>query len=255
MDMDVFDRDAVIQKEMDGDMRKENIIFFKVAEETSGDKDCPMAADVVTFKSMLSTLDIVLTGPIRPNRLGKYDPFKSDRKRPIKITHESNDQVNRAIRNLKPLTDFKLVNVSNSVCEVEAVFFTETWLADDVDNGEFMDPAFVVYRSDRRFVLVRRSVGGETLRSSAICKCKMFFLSVYTVNLYIPPNVGFDDSETFIEALEIFLLDKQYILVGDFNAPEFNVPDLDERRTSSILLLIITGASSYEPGCGVHGCP
>ncbi|GJQ71428.1 hypothetical protein Trydic_g11153 [Trypoxylus dichotomus] len=38
----------------------------------------------------------------------------------------------------------------------------------------------------------------------------------------------------------MFLLDKQCILVGKFNAPSFNVPDLDDRRTSNILLLMET---------------
>ncbi|GJQ81279.1 hypothetical protein Trydic_g20496 [Trypoxylus dichotomus] len=152
-----------------------------------------------------------------------------------------------------------------------------------------MDPAFVVYRSDRRFALVRRSIGGGVLSAFteklsvapvnastladlvplsdvAICKCKMSFLLVYIVNLYIPPNIGLD-YETFIDALGIFLLDKQCILVGDFNAPRFNMPYLDDRRTSSILLLIgtaerynklkwkIARPCSYEPGCGVRGCP
>ncbi|GJQ85241.1 hypothetical protein Trydic_g13080 [Trypoxylus dichotomus] len=94
---------------MDMDRRKENIIFFNVPEETCGDKNCQVAADVVTCKNILSTLDVVLTGPIRPIRLGRYDPSKSNRKRPIKITLESNDQVNRTIRNYKHLkssTDF-----------------------------------------------------------------------------------------------------------------------------------------------------
>ncbi|GJQ75258.1 hypothetical protein Trydic_g9856 [Trypoxylus dichotomus] len=150
---------------------------------------------------------------------------------------------------------------TSSVCDAEGVFFTETWLADDVDNREFMDPAFVVYRSDRRFALVGRSIGGGVLSAFteklsvasvdastladlvpvidvAICKCRMSFLSVYTVDLYIPPNIGLDDYETFIDALGIFLLDKQCILVGYFNAPGFNMPDLDDRRISSILLLM-----------------
>ncbi|GJQ80953.1 hypothetical protein Trydic_g4770 [Trypoxylus dichotomus] len=126
-----------------------------------------------------------------------------------------------------------------------------------------MDPAFVLYRSDRRFALVGRSTGRGVLSAFteklsvapvnastladlvplsdvAICKCKMSFLLVYIVNLYIPPNIGFDDYQTFIDALGIFLLDKQCILVGDFNAPGFNMPDLDDRRTSSILLLMET---------------
>ncbi|GJQ81419.1 hypothetical protein Trydic_g18283 [Trypoxylus dichotomus] len=221
MDMDIFDREAVLQKVMDKDRRKENIIFINVPEETSGDKNCQTAADVVTCKNILSTLDVVLTGPIRPIRL------------------------------------------SSSVCDAEGVFLTGTWLADDVDNGEFMDPPFVVYRSDRRFALVGRSIGGSVLSAFteklsvapmnastladllplidvAIFKCKMFFLLVYIVNLYIPPNIELDDYEIFIDALGIFLLDKQCILVRDFNAPAFNMPDLDDRRTSSILFLMET---------------
>ncbi|GJQ66237.1 hypothetical protein Trydic_g4292 [Trypoxylus dichotomus] len=142
---------------------------------------------------------------------------------------------------------------------MEGVFLTETWLADEVDNGEFMDPAFVVYRSDRRFALVGRSIAGGVLSAfteklsvaavdastladlvPVIARCKMPFLSVYIVNLYIPPNIGLNDYETFIDALGIFLLDKQYILVGDFNASGFNMPYLDDRRTNSILLLMET---------------
>ncbi|GJQ79550.1 hypothetical protein Trydic_g16396 [Trypoxylus dichotomus] len=118
-----------------------------------------------------------------------------------------------------------------------------------------MDPAFVVYRSDRRFALVGRSIGGAfteklvnastladrvRLVDIAICKCNMSFLLVYIVNLCIPSNIGLDDYETFIDALGIFLLDNQCILVGDFNAPEFNMPDLDDRRTGSILLVMET---------------
>ncbi|GJQ80650.1 hypothetical protein Trydic_g9234 [Trypoxylus dichotomus] len=165
------------------------------------------------------------------------------------------------IRGLRTKTDTVLS--SSSVCDAEGVFLAETWLADDMDNGEFMDPAFAVHRSDRRFALVGRSIGGGALSAFteklsvapvnastladlvplfdvAICKCKMSFLLVYIVNLYIPPNIGLDDYETLIDALGTFLLHKQCILVRDFNAPGFNMPDLNDRRTSSILLLMET---------------
>ncbi|GJQ85574.1 hypothetical protein Trydic_g5888 [Trypoxylus dichotomus] len=89
--MDVFDRESVLQ---------EVITFSNVPGETSGDREGHVGADVVTCINILSTLDIVLTGLLKPARLGK-DPPKSD-------------QVNRAIRNykhLKPSTDFNLVNI------------------------------------------------------------------------------------------------------------------------------------------------
>ncbi|GJQ65908.1 hypothetical protein Trydic_g4008 [Trypoxylus dichotomus] len=156
---------------------------------------------------MSSALDVVLTGPIKPIHLGKYDPTRSGRERPIIITLESSDQVNRAIPNhkhLKSSTNFKLVNISkertpeqialhcwvrkellarqtagksdiyikhlrdipkivksSSACHGKAVFFTETWVADNVDNRGFQDPTFVVYRSDR-FALAGRCIGGDT---------------------------------------------------------------------------------------------
>ncbi|GJQ76674.1 hypothetical protein Trydic_g15530 [Trypoxylus dichotomus] len=122
MDMDIFDREAVIQEVMDREWRTESIMFFNVPEETSGDKNCQVADDVVTCKNILSTL----TGPIRPIRLGRYDPSKSNRKRPIKITPRSNGQVNRAIRNYKHLkcsTVFKLVNVSKDKTPQQIVLY------------------------------------------------------------------------------------------------------------------------------------
>ncbi|GJQ70185.1 hypothetical protein Trydic_g22645 [Trypoxylus dichotomus] len=179
MDMDIFDREAVIQEVMDRDRREENIIFLNVPEETSGDKNCQVAADVVTYKNILSTLDVVLTGLIRPIRLGSGG------------------------------------SIGGGVLSV----FTEKLSVAPVNASTLAD-----------FL---------PLIDIVICKCKMSLL-MYIVNLYIPPNIRLDDYETFIDALGIFLLDKQCILFGDFNAPGFNMPDLDDRRTSSILLLMET---------------
>ncbi|GJQ71429.1 hypothetical protein Trydic_g11154 [Trypoxylus dichotomus] len=46
-------------------------------------------------------------------------------------------------------TKADVVLSSSSGCDEEAVFITENWLADGVDNREFLDPAFVVYKSDK----------------------------------------------------------------------------------------------------------
>ncbi|GJQ69578.1 hypothetical protein Trydic_g6674 [Trypoxylus dichotomus] len=87
----------------------------------------------------------------------------------------------------------------------------------------------------------------------------MSFLSVYSINLYIPPNIGLDDYGPFIDALRIFLLDKHYILVGYFNTLGFSAADFDEEElavsTHYKLKWEVSGPGSYKPGCRIHNYP
>lgn len=126
----------------------------------------------------------------------------------------------------------------------DLIVITESWLDDSINNAELLPPFYNVIRSDRKFSLTNRSTGGgvfiawcntvnfEPINTDAISSvvplvdlvaCKCTTNHFYIVAVYIPPDISQQDFELFSEVLEVFLIDKPCILLGDFNIPQFSV--------------------------------
>ncbi|KAJ3666977.1 hypothetical protein Zmor_002391 [Zophobas morio] len=54
------------------------------------------------------------------------------------------------------------------------------------------------------------------------CKCSLNKFVFFLIVVYIPPDLPIADYEAFLEALEISLISKPFILIGDFNIPTYN---------------------------------
>lgn len=102
--MDVFETENIIHEVAERERRKNNLIIFNVPEESSGTKNSQISADVATVGEIFQTLNISSTDA-KPLRLGKFDPSKSDRKRPLKITLPDVQDVKKALKNYKNLRE------------------------------------------------------------------------------------------------------------------------------------------------------
>lgn len=113
-------------------------------------------------------------------------------------------------------------------------------------------------RSDRKFNTVNRSRGGGVLFAAAntvtfttidighitqnaplidfiLCKCLFRSFTLFIGVVYIPPDLPVDDLENFTNALEIFLLGKQFLIVGDFNIPDLYITTASTHSKRSCL--------------------
>lgn len=123
---DVYQTEKVVQELMDRERRKNNIVLFNITEANAGDKNDQVAADVTTCKEILSVLGVSPNIPIKPVRLGKFDPTKADRKRPIKIDLGDTVLVDKVIRNCKHLrtsTTFNSVGISKDRTPSQTAFY------------------------------------------------------------------------------------------------------------------------------------
>lgn len=159
------------------------------------------------------------------------------------------------VRGLRTKTD--RIYAHCRVTEAHIINFTETWLDDGIESPELFDSSFAVFRSDRKFSSVGRSRGGGVLSAVSesivaelvdvamvsglvplvdinVYKCFFTAVPTYMVNIYIPPDVNCDDFEMLLDALALVLVNKQTIIVGDFNATEFNIANSGDRKSLSI---------------------
>ncbi|KAK9667439.1 hypothetical protein QE152_g41359, partial [Popillia japonica] len=66
-------------------------------------------------KEVLALLEVPITHPVKPVRLGMYDPTKTDRKRPVKVALGDKGLVSKALQNsrrLRSSTDFNFITIS-----------------------------------------------------------------------------------------------------------------------------------------------
>lgn len=126
----------------------------------------------------------------------------------------------------------------------DVILISETWLCDSINSSEYFPSSYNIIRCDRRFDAVGRATGGgvllglhnsilyDVLDTShlgacaplidlVLCKC-VFGSQVLLIGvIYIPPDLHRDVLESFLDALQMILLDRPILLVGDFNSPEF----------------------------------
>lgn len=142
----------------------------------------------------------------------------------------------------------------------DIIVVTESWLDDSIANTELLPPSYSVVRCDRKFSLTNRSAGGGVfvalsdginyeicdvsvmgsivpLVDIVACRCYFRNAYVYIVAVYIPPDIPSEDFELFSEALEIFLIDKPNILLGDFNVPNFTRNDISCTKSTIFRLI------------------
>lgn len=133
---------------------------------------------------------------------------------------------------------------SASDCSFEIIVITESWLDSSIDDLEILPSSFNVLRSDRDFGLTGRRTGGgvliglsdafkyEIIDTSTfrdlvplvdIVLCKLLFKPApfYVAAVYIPPDISRQQFEEFFDYLGILVLDKPFIILGDFNLPNY----------------------------------
>ena len=153
---------------------------------------------------------------------------------------------------------------------VDIVLITETWLSQSVYDSELFNNHYNILRKDRDFASVQRSRGGgvllalrdsisfriiDTSNISAnapmidlvICDCVLGGIHIYIVLVYVPPDVASDDLEAAIAALESVLINRLFILVGDFNIPDLFVPPQEQSPKARVFssFLGVLGAIQY----------
>ena len=144
----------------------------------------------------------------------------------------------------------KLTDFYNNVvaCNYDFIALTETWLSDEVGNGELFNANYNVYRKDRDFTNLGLSRGGGVLlainnkfsctdlkistKTTATPEIDILGLkisinnktSLYIFLVYIPPSTSLINIEQFFEILESetnLHSENVVFLLGDFNAPSF----------------------------------
>lgn len=127
------------------------------------------------------------------------------------------------------------------------IALTETWLSESVFNAEICNNSFSIYRSDRNFAACGLTRGGGVillinnctesclvnfgefsslipLNVDIVCaKIKLDGRYLYIFNVYVPPKLSANGYLTLFEFFEAlpFLYDNNFLIVGDFNIPEY----------------------------------
>ena len=138
------------------------------------------------------------------------------------------------------------------------VCLSETWLRSDVLDGELFPENITVYRADRDFAACGKSRGGGVLLAhNAQLKSERLLLTKFNfpltidivaatvlsfsrkitfIVIYVPPDVDQNTYDSLTERLSVLVadLEDQFVmLLGDFNAPNFNMPG--DARSRSLL--------------------
>lgn len=100
----LYSSENIIQELLEREKRKNNIIIFNAMELNDGSKQDQSAADSAMVADTLSALNIS-DKPIQITRLGKFDPAKQDKKRPIKLTFLNNFNFSKMFKNTKNLLE------------------------------------------------------------------------------------------------------------------------------------------------------
>lgn len=158
-------------------------------------------------------------------------------------------------RGLNTKTNELYVNTCD--CSFNIIILSETWLTDAVNSTELFPNVYNVVRADRNFKKVNRSKGGgvliaisnEIIYSPVDCSsindavplidllvvnCCIGNFHFYICTVYIPPDVPFDQFETFLLHLELILHNKLVLLIGDFNLPNFYNSDINCAKSTSL---------------------
>lgn len=143
----------------------------------------------------------------------------------------------------------KVTNFNNSVtaCEYDIIALSETWLSNDIRDGELFPNTFIVHRDDRHLQALGVSRGGGVLLAVRdfftsiridlssvsdavpiidIVGVKLMLdggRSLFIFVVYIPPRVSVADFERFFDLLNgTGLLVHEFVILGDFNTPGFH---------------------------------
>lgn len=137
----LFQTEKVIQEVSERNKRKCNIIIYGRSELINKNKTEQSEADTVFVKDVLTALNIGDLGYLKPIRLGKYDPTKQDRRRPIKITLSSEEDVVsvlRASKSLKTTDPWKNIFISRDRTKMQNELYksVRNELHERLSNGE-----------------------------------------------------------------------------------------------------------------------
>lgn len=130
----------------------------------------------------------------------------------------------------------------------DVIILTETWLIPEIDNCEFIDQRYTVYRRDRnRSVTGKRDGGGvlvavlkglrpmhiiseyrnallDNIEDVCVCLPSSCGLKRHIIAaVYIPPKTSIETYSAYLELLATVLEDNSVVgfsLIGDYNLPE-----------------------------------
>ena len=159
-----------------------------------------------------------------------------------------------------------MVDFYNSVstCFFDFIGLTETWLKSDVSNSELFPDSYLVMRADRNLLACDASTGGGALLAvkhdlkptpidlsffheqfSLIdivgCKICIDYYFITVIVIYISTSVALEYYDQFLEALAIYesFLNRNIIIMGDFNAPLFGTDQVaNDSKSAAIARLM-----------------
>lgn len=138
--LSLLDSERIIQEIADRDRRKTNIIIFGCNETNCGSNNEQIALDTGLVNDMCSTLQVTDSN-VKVSRLGKFDPTKTNRMRPIKVCFSSENYVHTVLRNvtkLKSKPKFSKVSIfrDRTPMQIEIHKNARAELANRLKNGE-----------------------------------------------------------------------------------------------------------------------
>lgn len=109
----MLSHEEIFSEMFDRNMRSHNIIIYGSVED-AGSKQEQFLKDDATIRSMLQQLG-VRCDQVKPTRLGRFDPSKQQRSRPIRVRLSSPDDAFKIFRKFKNIkNDARFANLSVS---------------------------------------------------------------------------------------------------------------------------------------------
>lgn len=98
----LLESEKIIQEISERDKRKSNVILYGCDESDCTSNNVQVELDVVMVKEVCSLLQIT-DDSLKVSRLGKFDSTQTRRRRPIKVSFQTESHVITALRNLPNL--------------------------------------------------------------------------------------------------------------------------------------------------------
>lgn len=132
--------EMIIQEICEREKRKNNIIVYGCKESDCGSNREQIVLDKALVRDMCEELDVI-DGDLKVFRLGKFDPTKTDRNRPIKVSFSNELSVTKVLRGLPKLgksTRFSNISIYRDRTPMQAQLHKDirAELSQRLDNGE-----------------------------------------------------------------------------------------------------------------------
>ena len=106
---------------------------------------------------------------------------------------------------------------------------TETWLINSIPDAAVSIPNCVFYRNDVSGLVHKHGVGiyvhnsykcfNMNIKIPNICSVFLPYYKLHIVVVYRPPSYSLHDNNILIDFLSDFCINREVIVMGDFNLP------------------------------------